>query len=183
MTRTGKGRRTAAALAAIALLHAPALAQRPQGGAAGGGHGTHAGGTHAGGAHAGGAHAGGAHAGHHAGTFHGGRIAPPPGGVPRSGHFTGPHGTWSRQPAWRGGGEFTHWRHGHWWRGNYGGRYGAWWVVGPDWYWYPRMIAPIPDPYTPPGMAMGYWYWCDAYRQYYPYVGACPTGWRAVAPQ
>ena len=34
-----------------------------------------------------------------------------------------------------------------------------------------------------PGMAAGYWYWCDAYQQYYPYVGACPSGWRAVLPR
>lgn len=106
----------------------------------------------------------------------------PVGGILRGGHFTSPSGTWSVHPAWTGSGQFTQWRGGHWWRGTYGGRYGAWWIVGPDWYWYPEEVAPIPDPYTPPGMAAGYWYWCPDYQQYYPYVGACPSGWRAVQP-
>jgi len=39
------------------------------------------------------------------------------------------------------------------------------------------------DPYTPPGAVPGFWYWCDYYRQYYPYVGVCPSGWRAVPAQ
>jgi uncharacterized protein YecT (DUF1311 family) len=26
------------------------------------------------------------------------------------------------------------------------------------------------------------WYWCDAFRGYYPWVGWCPTGWRPVNP-
>jgi hypothetical protein len=30
--------------------------------------------------------------------------------------------------------------------------------------------------------AEGYWYWCDAYQQYYPYVTDCPSGWRPVMP-
>ena len=110
-------------------------------------------------------------------------MVPPPGGVPRPGHFTSPGGSWESHPNWRGAGEFNHWRAGHWWRGTYGGRYGAWWVVGPDWYWYQTEVAPIPDPYTPPGLAPGYWYWCDAYQQYYPYVGSCPTPWRAISPR
>jgi hypothetical protein len=59
---------------------------------------------------------------------------------------------------------------------------GWWWIVGPDWYWYPSEVYPYPSPYTPPDMANGYWYWCDAYQKYYPYVGACPSGWRAVQP-
>jgi hypothetical protein len=110
-------------------------------------------------------------------------TVPPPGGVPRPGHFTSPGGSWESHPNWRGAGEFNHWRTGHWWRGTYGGRYGAWWVVGPDWYWYQTEVAPVPDPYTPPGLAPGYWYWCDAYQQYYPYVGSCPTPWRAISPR
>jgi hypothetical protein len=53
----------------------------------------------------------------------------------------------------------------------------------------PRLVLvsgsglPYPDPFTPPEMASSFWYWCDAYQQYYPYVGACPSGWRAVPPQ
>jgi hypothetical protein len=110
-------------------------------------------------------------------------VAPPAGGVPRGGHFTGADGSWRPHPPWVGGGVFNRWRTGHWWRGNYEGRLGAWWIVGPDWYWYPTEVAVIPDPYTPPGMTPGYWYWCDPYQQYYPYVGACPTPWRQVTPQ
>jgi uncharacterized protein YecT (DUF1311 family) len=26
------------------------------------------------------------------------------------------------------------------------------------------------------------WYWCDAFRGYYPWVGSCPSGWRPVNP-
>jgi hypothetical protein len=55
--------------------------------------------------------------------------------------------------------------------------------VGPDWYWYSEPVYPYPDPYLPPGATPGYWYYCDFYRQYYPYVGACPSGWRAVPAQ
>jgi len=108
---------------------------------------------------------------------------PPPGGVFRGGgHFAHPGGAWATHPAWLGAGEFNHWRGGHWWHGTYEGRFGAWWIVGPDWYWYPNEVAAIPDPYTPPGMVPGFWYWCAAYRQYYPYAGACPSGWQPVAP-
>jgi len=109
----------------------------------------------------------------------GARFHAPAGGFARGGHFAHPGGGWAEHPAWRGGGEFRNWQGGHWWRGNYQGRVGAWWIVGPDWYWYPEQLAGIPDPYTPPGMTPGYWYWCETYQQYYPYVGACPSGWVA----
>jgi hypothetical protein len=101
------------------------------------------------------------------------------------GHFSG-HGGWMGHPGWSGDiHHFDHgyWRGGHWWHGPYGGRDGWWWIVGPDWYWYSAPVYPFPDPFTPPGMAPGYWYWCDAYQQYYPYVGACPVPWRPVTPQ
>lgn len=39
----------------------------------------------------------------------------------------------------------------------------------------PVVIAPAPV--RPPGRM---WYYCDAYGAYYPYVGQCPGGWRAV---
>lgn len=39
------------------------------------------------------------------------------------------------------------------------------------------------DPFTPPGMAPGYWYYCDDPQGYYPYVGDCPNGWQQVTPQ
>jgi hypothetical protein len=102
------------------------------------------------------------------------------------GHFADGHGAWSEHGGWHGNIQhFDHgrWQGGHWWHGNYGGRLGWWWIVGPDWYWYPEAIYPYPNPLVPSGQAPGFWYWCDAYQQYYPYVGACPSGWRAVPPQ
>ncbi len=39
----------------------------------------------------------------------------------------------------------------------------------------PVMVTPTPA--RPPGRM---WYYCDAYAAYYPYVGQCPGGWRAV---
>lgn len=43
----------------------------------------------------------------------------------------------------------------------------------------PPVVAPVyvAPPVTPP---RGVWYYCDAYGAYYPYVGQCPGGWRAV---
>jgi hypothetical protein len=122
-------------------------------------------------------------------------MTPPPLDIPAgiralaiasSGHFADGHGAWSAHPGRTG--NIRHfnpsYRHGgHWWHGTYGGPSGRWWIVGPDWYWYRAAVYPYPDPYTPPEMARGYWYWCDAYQQYYPYVGACPSGWRAVPLQ
>jgi hypothetical protein len=117
----------------------------------------------------------------------------PVGGHPATGgvgHFADGHGTWARQPGWAGSGSGTirhfnptYWRSGHWWHGTYWRRVGWWWIVGPDWYWYPAAVYPYPNPFTPPEMTVGLWYWCDAYQQYYPYVGACPSGWRAVPMQ
>jgi len=110
--------------------------------------------------------------------------APDPGHV--GGHFADGHGHWSEHGGWHGDiHHFDHgrWEGGHWWHGGYGGRVGWWWIVGPDWYWYPEVVYPYPNPFVPPGQPPGVWYWCDAYQQYYPYVGACPSGWRAVAPQ
>jgi hypothetical protein len=80
----------------------------------------------------------------------------------------GPHGI-----------DATHWREGHWWRGDHYGRFGWWWIVGPDFYEYPSAVAAYPAPPLP---VQGFWYWCDAYQQYYPYVAVCPTGWRPVQP-
>lgn len=74
---------------------------------------------------------------------------------------------------WQGGG----WRHE-----NHGGRFGWWWVVGPDWYFFDEPVYPYPDLYTPLGEPIGWWYWCDAYNEYYPYVTYCPVEWEAVMP-
>ncbi|MBV9862566.1 MAG: hypothetical protein JO267_10510 [Alphaproteobacteria bacterium] len=122
----------------------------------------------------------------HGGGGHGGHGGVARGGAPAvgGGHFADARGAWIAHPGFRGGAEhLQQWGGGHWWRGNYGGHFGSWWIVGPDWYWYPTEVAAVPDPYTPPYQTPGYWYWCDTYQQYYPYVGACPSGWRAVTPQ
>jgi hypothetical protein len=149
------GKRLIGALAVAAALAAPALVYAARQG--GGGFGGHGG--------------GGAH------------FSAPAGGFARGGHYTAPNNAWMAHPAWSGGGRFEHWSGGHWWHGTYGGRLGWWWIVGPDWYWYPYEVAAIPDPYTPPGMAQGSWYWCPAYNAYYPYVGACPVPWVPEAMQ
>lgn len=36
------------------------------------------------------------------------------------------------------------WRRGHWFHGDHGGHVGWWWVVGIDWYFYPRPVYPYP---------------------------------------
>jgi hypothetical protein len=107
------------------------------------------------------------------------------GGRSTAGHWGGTGGWHYHPPAQGDIRHFDHdrWRGGHWWHANYGGRLGWWWIVCPDRYWYATPAEPFPDSYLPPGAAPGYWYWCDYYRQYYPYVGACPTGWRAVPAQ
>jgi hypothetical protein len=107
------------------------------------------------------------------------------GALTGAGHWGAEDG-WHFHPGWHGNirrFDLGYWRVGHWWNGTYGGRVGWWWIVGPDWYWYPEPIYPYPDPFLPPGATAGFWYWCDYYQQYYPYVGACPSGWRAVPAQ
>jgi len=113
-------------------------------------------------------------------------AGPPSQGGPStsSGHWAGPKG-WQAHPSWGGDiHNFPHeiWRGGHWWHGRYGGRPGWWWIVGPNWFWYPAAIYPYPDPFTPPGAAPGFWYYCAFYSQYYPYVGVCPSDWQPVQP-
>ena len=108
-----------------------------------------------------------------------------PSAVPVAGH-PGEHGG-----GWHGGGgshsgigHIEQWHGGQWYRGDHDGRFGSWWVIGPSWYWYPNEVYPLPDPYTPPGLAAGLWYWCPDSRQYYPYAGdLCPSGWVPVTPQ
>jgi hypothetical protein len=75
------------------------------------------------------------------------------------------------------------WRSGYWRHGDYRGRRGWWWIVGASWYWYPAAISPYPDPYTPPGLIPGWYYWCSDYQQYYPLVGDCPSAWEPEPPQ
>jgi hypothetical protein len=99
------------------------------------------------------------------------------------------------------------WRGGHWFHGPHEGRPGWWWVVGDVWYFYPVPVYPYPDPYAPlvvsvpdqppvlvapqapataplpPQPAAQSWYYCDSAKTYYPYVSACPEGWKTVPMQ
>jgi hypothetical protein len=89
--------------------------------------------------------------------------------------------------------DFHVWRQGHWVHDFHDGRYGWWWFAAGLWYWYPAPIYPYPDPYVPPVAVVEpaplapsappppqYWYYCDSAGSYYPYVPACPSGWRVV---
>jgi len=91
--------------------------------------------------------------------------------------------------------DFHVWRGGHWEHRYHDGRYGWWWLAGGLWYFYPAPVYPYPDPYVPPlaaatpplvappvvgAPAPRYWYYCESAGGYYPYVPACPSGWRAV---
>ncbi len=88
---------------------------------------------------------------------------------------------------------FPMWRSGAWHHGRHDGRLGWWWVVGGMWYFYPEPIYPYPDPYIPPYVVVQSapqipavpappqsWYYCEASKEYYPYVATCPAGWKAV---
>lgn len=44
----------------------------------------------------------------------------------------------------------------------------------PPAYYAPQPAAPAAAPAAPT------WYYCDSPRGYYPYVSACPAGWRQV---
>ena len=112
------------------------------------------------------------------------------GHVPPGGHWNGhpfPHGMFQLPSPyhWHGDRHIygrDYWRHGSWYHGRHDGRYGWWWLVGPDWYFYNAPVYPYPDSYTPPGEAPGWWYWCEDFQEYYPYVTYCPSGWVATAP-
>lgn len=91
-----------------------------------------------------------------------------------------------RPNSWRGNaGDFNlrNWQGGGWQHSSHGGRFGWWWVVGPDWYYYDEPVYPYPDLYTPFGQSLGWWYWCDASQEYYPYVTYCAVPWESVMPQ
>jgi len=91
-----------------------------------------------------------------------------------------------RPNGWRGNARDFNlhtWQGGGWQHGSHGGRFGWWWVVGPDWYYFDQPVYPYPDLYTPYNMALGWWYWCDPLQEYYPYVTYCPVPWESVMPQ
>ena len=100
----------------------------------------------------------------------------PHGGVGRAGR-EGPQAG----ERWRGG----EWRH-TW----HGGRFGWWWTVDDDWFWYPEPVYPFPaegppafaaePPPPPPPPPPHLWYRCAAPAGFYPYVKRCPGGWLAV---
>lgn len=77
----------------------------------------------------------------------------------------------------------SRWRSGSWYHGVHNGRSGWWWTVGPDWFLFSSPIYPVPTLYGPPGGDPGWWYWCDSYQDYYPYVTYCPSGWRRMMPR
>ena len=78
--------------------------------------------------------------------------------------------------------DFDRWRGGGWRHERHDGRLGWWWVVGPNWYYYPRAVYPYPDPYVPPYAVAGApaWYYCPPAQTYYPYVATCPVPWQVV---
>jgi hypothetical protein len=84
------------------------------------------------------------------------------------------------------------WRGGHWTHAHHDGRVGWWWVVGPSWYFYMAPVYPYPSPWAPaevnlmpmpiepPMPPAQFWYYCEAARNYYPYVSRCPGDWTPV---
>jgi len=91
-----------------------------------------------------------------------------------------------RPNAWHGNFhdfEIHRWQGGHWYHSWHAGRFGWWWAVGLDWYFYDEPVYPYPDLYTPLGEPFGWWYWCDPYQEYYPFVTYCPVEWESVLPR
>ena len=78
------------------------------------------------------------------------------------------------------------WRDGRWVHERHDGRLGWWWVIGGLWYFYPAPVYPYPNPYEPPPLELAppppaqFWYYCEALKNYYPYVRTCPGGWQQV---
>ncbi|HLY79308.1 MAG TPA: hypothetical protein VKQ70_08035 [Caulobacteraceae bacterium] len=180
-------------IATCALLALPgaALAQH-SGGGGGGAHSGGGGGAHgqgpgghggSGGVHGGGQFHGGGGQFHGGGEFRGGF---------RGGGFRGaPGGFHSHFAAGSigrfGGRDLGAWRGGFWWHGFRGGRIGWWWFTDGFWYWYDAPVYPYPGyvaDYYVPGEEYGdqgpVWYYCPSPPGYYPYVHACPSGWRVV---
>jgi hypothetical protein len=114
--------------------------------------------------------------------------------VPPAKAFRGPHAGdfHGRDFAHFGPGELHAWRGGLWRHEWHDGRFGWWWVVGGNWYFYPVPIYPYPT-YVPPAIVVEpptpvpaglppaqFWYYCDNPRGYYPYVASCLGPWHAV---
>ena len=80
----------------------------------------------------------------------------------------------------RAGGHHSHGHHaGSRHHAGHGFRYtgvfvGASYVLWPRAYYWPD--------YNPGVRAVEYWYYCEPYAAYYPYVQECPTEWQPVLP-
>lgn len=93
--------------------------------------------------------------------------------------------------------------HGHWHPGGFYSYHrspGIGFYFGWPWYprpyfaypYYPPAVVTVPasppvyierdPPPTTQQLPSGYWYYCDNPQGYYPYVNACPQGWRQVSP-
>lgn len=95
------------------------------------------------------------------------------------------HDHWGGDIHHFGDRDFARWRGGAWFNGFHDGHNGWWWVVGPDFYFYPAPVYPYPDPYVPPAVApapasVATWYYCANPQGYYPYVPRCAVPWRPV---
>jgi hypothetical protein len=75
------------------------------------------------------------------------------------------------------------WQHGVWRHGLHDHRMGWWYKVRNDWFAFDEPILPYPDLFTPTGYATGWWYWCDAAGDYYPYATLCPARWTQLPRQ
>jgi hypothetical protein len=51
-------------------------------------------------------------------------------------------------------------------------------------YYYPPTVVvtqPAPTTYVAPeASSVGYWYYCESAKGYYPYVAQCPEAWKTV---
>lgn len=55
--------------------------------------------------------------------------------------------------------------------------------VAPPVYSAPVVVEPPPVVQAAPYDPVGWWYYCQASRTYYPYVKTCPGGWTRVPAQ
>jgi hypothetical protein len=161
-------------IAACALLALPGAAFAQPGGSHGGGSSHGGGGGHGAPSSRGGFSAAG-------GGFRGGAgFRGGVGGIGSRAFAAGPVGRFGAR-------DVAAWRGGFWWHGYRGSRFGWWWFTDGFWYWYDAPLYPYPDyvgdyyvpsqAYAPPGQV---WYYCYNPAGYYPYVPACPSGWRVV---
>jgi hypothetical protein len=116
------------------------------------------------------------------------------------GAYAAQHAPDKKNPKWRGDisrfqdHDWHVWRDGYWRHARHDGHLGWWWIVGPSWYFYPSPVYPYPNPWEPPtgsyvppdnvvlppAPPAEYWYYCEESKKYYPYVRACPGGWKKV---